>query len=148
MTMSDRTDNNEPSDYEVLTAITDAAEAAGMRVDPAFTPTPEMRQAAADRLEVAETAIRDASGAVPPVRLPFNPTSRQRQQRWSSRHDDPLWLLTPAEFGWLPDGTTLVSIRGERVVKGHDYIDQDTRGGWLGYGLLESQIILEGEKNG
>ncbi len=139
-------DHKRPSDYEVLTAVTDAAEAAGMRVGPVFTPTPEMRQAAAERLEVAETAIRDASGAVPPVRLPFNPTSRQRQQRWSSRHDDPLWLLTPAEFGWLPDGTTLICIDGHRVVKGVDSIDQDTRGGYLAFGLLESQIILEKEK--
>lgn len=44
-------------------------------------------------------------------------------------------LLTPKEFAALPDGTVLVSIMGERVVKGRDAIDDDTRGGYLAYGL-------------
>lgn len=47
-----------------------------------------------------------------------------------------LLLLTQEQLDALPDGTELVSILGENVVKGTDYIDGDTRGGWLAYGML------------
>lgn len=43
-------------------------------------------------------------------------------------------LLTPEEFRDIPDGTTLYSIFGERVVKGVDEIDDDTR---AAYGIEE-----------
>lgn len=59
---------------------------------------------------------------------------------WNSTDPDPLWLLTPAEFDALPDGATLYSIHGERKVKGIDYIDNDTRFGFLAYGQRESQL--------
>jgi hypothetical protein len=49
-------------------------------------------------------------------------------------------LLTPAELDGLPDGTVLVSIQGRRVAKGRDYIDDDTRGGYLAYG---QEVVLE-----
>ena len=45
-----------------------------------------------------------------------------------------LWLLTPEEFKALPDGTKLVAIDGEEVIKGKDFIDDDTRFGHIAYG--------------
>lgn len=125
---------------DVVEAITEVAESLGMTVGPVIVPTPEMRQAAADRLELAEVAICEASGDVPQAIVEFDPMSRQNGNRWSDRQDDPLWLLTPAELEMVPDGTVLVCISGERVVKGVDEIDDDTRGGYIAYGLLGSQL--------
>jgi hypothetical protein len=59
--------------------------------------------------------------------------------------DGPTWkldsgliirLLSEARLKLAPDGTVLYAIDGERVVVGVDKIDNDTRGGWLGYGVL------------
>jgi hypothetical protein len=44
-------------------------------------------------------------------------------------------LITPVEFAALPDGTELISIMGDIKVKGIDYIDDDTRGGYLAFGV-------------
>jgi hypothetical protein len=44
-------------------------------------------------------------------------------------------LLTPEKFDTLPYGTHLFDIFGGEVVKGEDYIDLDTRGGRLAFGL-------------
>ncbi len=44
-------------------------------------------------------------------------------------------LLTPSEFKATPDGTVLYCISGEVVVKGKDYIDYNTRNGYLAYGV-------------
>lgn len=49
--------------------------------------------------------------------------------------DDELWVLTPEELAQLPDGIELESINGEKVVKGKDRIDDDTRWGYLAYGI-------------
>ncbi|HET8688640.1 MAG TPA: hypothetical protein VFM18_18655 [Methanosarcina sp.] len=53
--------------------------------------------------------------------------------RWND--DGDLYLLTKEEFDLLPNGIELGCIDGEIVVKGKDYIDEDTRGGFLAYGL-------------
>lgn len=45
-------------------------------------------------------------------------------------------LLTTAEFLALDKGTILYAITGERVVVGVDYVDADTRGGYVAYGKL------------
>lgn len=45
-------------------------------------------------------------------------------------------LVTPQEFASLPDGTALISISGSVHIKGRDYIDDDTRGGMLAYGVI------------
>ena len=133
--MSDETEND-----DVIQAITEAAESLGLTVGPVIRPTPEMRQAAADRLELAEVAICEASGDVLPVAIDFDPTSRRNNNPWSGRQSDPLWLLTPDEFTKVPDYTELVCISGQTAVKGRDPIDLDTRGGFIAYGLLESQV--------
>lgn len=54
---------------------------------------------------------------------------------WSTPDGQDLLLLTPEEFERVPDGMELVSISGERVVKGRDAIDDDLRFGFMAYGL-------------
>lgn len=50
-------------------------------------------------------------------------------------------LLTPRAFESLPDGTVVVSIHSYELTKGVDYIDLDTRGGQIAFGLP-----IEGEE--
>lgn len=54
---------------------------------------------------------------------------------WKTETGRELELLTPEGLSRLPDGTILYDIFGEQVIKGHDYIDSDTRGGYLAYGV-------------
>ncbi len=54
---------------------------------------------------------------------------------WDDTEIPPLFLLTPAEFANLPDGSILECIDGEKVVKGRDYIDMDTRYGHIAFGI-------------
>lgn len=49
--------------------------------------------------------------------------------------DKKIQLLKPEELVCLPAGTVLYSIMGERVVVGTDYIDDDTRMGYIAYGI-------------
>lgn len=44
-------------------------------------------------------------------------------------------LLTKPQFDTIPDGFELIDIMGVRAVKGKDYIDDDTRFGYLAYGI-------------
>lgn len=100
-----------------------------------YVPTEADAAAAKARLDAQDQAISDLSGGLPQVTLDFD----ARHSRWDDR-PDPLWLLTPAEFLRVPDGATLVCISGETAVKGQDYIDQDTRGGCIAWGFLDSQL--------
>jgi len=65
-------------------------------------------------------------------------------ERW----DDKLWLFTTEEFNKLPDGIELISITGEKAIKGKDYIDMDSRYGYIAYGVEnplhhpESELFL------
>jgi len=54
-----------------------------------------------------------------------------------NKWDETLWLFTPAEFEQLPDGIELTSINGDTVVKGTDYIDMDTRFGYIAFGITD-----------
>ena len=54
-----------------------------------------------------------------------------------TRWDQDLWLFTPKEFAQLPDGIELESISGDRKTKGRDEIDQDTRLGYLAWGVRD-----------
>ena len=51
--------------------------------------------------------------------------------------DDKLYLFTPDEFEQLPDGTELTCINNTKAIKGVDTIDQDTRFGYLAYGVKD-----------
>lgn len=55
--------------------------------------------------------------------------------RWTEDAD--LWLLTREEFLQLPDGTELTSIMGDRLIKGQDSFNFDSRMGYLAYGVLD-----------
>jgi hypothetical protein len=61
------------------------------------------------------------------------------------RWNDELWLFTPDEYKRLPNGTVLTSISGETVTKGVDYIDMDTRAGYLAYGIKDPKTKEESE---
>lgn len=57
---------------------------------------------------------------------------------WSLDEEHPdgtLWLLTPEEWDDLPNGITVECIDGNQYTKGKDEIDDDTRFGYLAYGL-------------
>jgi len=53
--------------------------------------------------------------------------------RWSK--DDDLYLFTVDEYNQLPDGIELTCIDGDKLVKGKDHIDMDTRGGYIAFGV-------------
>lgn len=48
-----------------------------------------------------------------------------------------LWLFTLSEFEQLPNGFEVTSIGGEKKIKGKDYIDDDTRFGYMAYGVID-----------
>ena len=55
--------------------------------------------------------------------------------KWETRNGYPIWLFTIEEFRQLPDGIELESVMGDKVVKGKDEIDEDTRFGYMAYGV-------------
>lgn len=54
--------------------------------------------------------------------------------KWDDE-ENPLWLITQEELDILPEGIELECIDGKIVVKGRDYIDNDTRFGHIAYGV-------------
>ena len=46
-------------------------------------------------------------------------------------------LITADQYENLPDGVTLTCISGKGVIKGTDYVDWDTRGGYIAYGFVK-----------
>ena len=56
--------------------------------------------------------------------------------------DGSLILLPEWVYPYIADGETLICISGETMVKGQDYIDQDTRGGWLAFGFKGPVDVL------
>lgn len=65
---------------------------------------------------------------------------------WTVDSSTRIRLLTPEQFRKLPDGTEVISILGERMTKGVDYIDDDTRGGFMAYGLEDPLVEALKEK--
>ena len=56
---------------------------------------------------------------------------------WNGDNKYSFWIFTPDEFSKLPDGVELTSITGKKVIKGKDYIDMGTLGGYIAYGLYD-----------
>lgn len=54
---------------------------------------------------------------------------------WTLDDGNKIYLITPEEYKKLPDGTKLIDIFGETFIKGIDIIDQDTRFGYIAFGL-------------
>jgi hypothetical protein len=51
-------------------------------------------------------------------------------------------LLIPSRiYDQVPDGTKLTSISGKTYIKGKDYIDDDTRGGFLAFGVYATDKL-------
>ncbi|MFC1617676.1 hypothetical protein ACFL2B_00170 [Patescibacteria group bacterium] len=48
-----------------------------------------------------------------------------------------VWLITPEQLEKLPDGVRLTGVDGSKKIKGEDEINQDTKFGYLGFGLAE-----------
>lgn len=55
--------------------------------------------------------------------------------RWDE--DDDLYLFSIDEYEQIPNGLELESIDGEKVVKGRDNIDLDTRFNHIAYGVRD-----------
>lgn len=55
--------------------------------------------------------------------------------KWDDEGKDSLWLFTENEFHRLPDGIVLECIDGDKVTKGVDEIDMDTRFGHIAFGV-------------
>lgn len=53
--------------------------------------------------------------------------------------DEKLLLIPLSMYERVPNGAVLTSISGDRKVKGKDYIDNDTRGGLLAFGVMPNQ---------
>jgi hypothetical protein len=57
-------------------------------------------------------------------------------KQWDKQRN--LWLFTMEELEQVPDGTLIDCIvPGHEAVKGKDHIDDDTRGGYLAYGIVD-----------
>jgi hypothetical protein len=54
---------------------------------------------------------------------------------WDVNNRPILLLITPELLEVLPNGTILYSVTGRQVIVGTDYIDDDTRSGFLAYGF-------------
>jgi len=63
-----------------------------------------------------------------------------RTTKWLGFDHEPIYLVTPQDFKSIPDGTVLTCINGLSHIKGKDEIDQDTRNGYLAFGLTRAQI--------
>ena len=55
--------------------------------------------------------------------------------KWAEEGENSLWLFSINEYELLPDGIELESIGGTKKTKGIDYIDLDTRGGHIAWGI-------------
>ena len=53
----------------------------------------------------------------------------------SSKQPEDIWLVPLYLYKLIPKGTKLVSLFGEEVVAGRDYLDNDNRGGCLAFGV-------------
>ncbi len=54
------------------------------------------------------------------------------EEKW----DGDLVLCPESDFCNVPDGIEMLSVLGEKAVKGVDYIDMDVRDGVLAYGVI------------
>ncbi|MFA6243955.1 MAG: hypothetical protein WC655_23630 [Candidatus Hydrogenedentales bacterium] len=59
--------------------------------------------------------------------------------RWKLSDGRTLLLLAPRDLAALPDGTQVICIDGTTATKGQDIIDNDTRFGYLAYGMLDTR---------
>lgn len=58
-----------------------------------------------------------------------------------------LYLIPLKDWPNWPNGVELTSILGEKVIKGKDYIDEDTRGGLLAFGIYPKNDNIKDSVN-
>jgi hypothetical protein len=105
------------------------------------------------RMTDAKNEIEPMTSSPRARTFPFVP--RYFTERFASETKDKdeedtarVWLLTPLEFDDLPNGTKVTSFFANAagvkrtLIKGTDDIDQDTRGGYMAFGLLKSQFAV------
>lgn len=63
-------------------------------------------------------------------------TVEEALERGMHSWDGDLYLILESDFDNWPQGVVLTSILGNRVIKGKDPIDMDTRGGLLAFGIF------------
>lgn len=56
---------------------------------------------------------------------------------WDDETEEKLFLVPLWAFDLIADGTELISISGDKVVKGSDEIDLDVRFGCIAYGIVK-----------
>ena len=80
----------------------------------------------------------EGSNPLPPTMEYWNLQSYEKQNSWSGDEDgEVLWLLTPEELKQLACGTVVKCIDGSSYKVGVDILDDDTRAGYLAFGLVE-----------
>ena len=55
-------------------------------------------------------------------------------RRWNK--ESGLYLIPLSDWKNWPNGIEVTSILGDTKIKGKDYIDEDTRGGLLAFGII------------
>lgn len=55
---------------------------------------------------------------------------------WKLESGEIINLIHIDNYKDIPNGTELYDIFGKKYIKGKDYIDNDTRGGYLAFGIL------------
>ena len=55
--------------------------------------------------------------------------------QWTLNDGSKIYLVTLEEYNNLPNGTKLICIDGKKVTKGKNFIDNDTRFGFIAYGF-------------
>jgi hypothetical protein len=73
--------------------------------------------------------------STPPSGMKLDRRGRIEKSSFFNDNSFDLNLITPQQLRQLPKGTVLHSIGGRQSVVGVDYIDGDTRGGFLAYGF-------------
>lgn len=61
-------------------------------------------------------------------------------QYYKLNTNDKILLIPEQLYHRIPNGTLVFSINGNQCIKGKDYIDMDTRGGYLAYGLGKDYV--------
>ncbi len=89
------------------------------------------------KMKAHQDAMTDRPDVLPAAGIDFIP-----EAIWDEG-DDPLHLLTPDEYGLVPDGAMLVTINDKVLIKGQDNVDMDIRFGVLAVGFCESQLEME-----
>lgn len=64
-----------------------------------------------------------------------NMTKHEAEDRGMASWDGKLYLIPLSDWHNWPKGCKVTSILGDICIKGKDYIDEDTRGGFLAFGI-------------